>query len=163
MPNLSLNELKQIAKMRRIKGYKNMFQKRLLNALDESELTKSLNNAKIKNIKEDFNELRDRFLKPKIKEIRMSLYEIKNKNPSESELKEIEKSLFELEESLSKLKKYFDDDSISQLIEIITNQQKSKVLSMVITSNMKAMGIKTKIYQLKNILYDQTIFKRYNK
>ena len=81
-----------------------MFQKRLLNALDKSELTKSLNNAKIKNIKEDFNELRDRFLKPKIKEIRMSLYEIKNKNPSESELKEIEKNLFELEESLSKLK-----------------------------------------------------------
>ena len=104
-----------------------------------------------------------RFLKPKIKEIRKNLYEIRNKNLSESELKEIEKSLFELEESLSKLTKYFDDDSISQLIEIITNQQKSKVLSMVITSNMKAMGIKTKIYQLKNILYDQTIFKRYNK
>ena len=30
----------------------------------------NFNNAKIKKIREDFNELRDRFLKPKIKEIR---------------------------------------------------------------------------------------------
>ena len=110
MLNLSLNELKQIAKMRRIKGYKNMSKERLLNALDESESAKSLNNAKIEKIKEDFNKLRDRFLKPKIKEIRKNLYEIKNKNLSESELKEIEKNLFELEESLSKLKKYYDHD-----------------------------------------------------
>ena len=90
MLNLSLNELKPTAKMRRIKGYKNMSKERLLNALDESESAKSLNNAKIEKIKEDFNKLRDRFLKPKIKEIRKNLYEIKNKNLSESELKEIE-------------------------------------------------------------------------
>ena len=50
--------------------------------------------------------MRDRFLK----EIRKNLYEIKNKKLSESELKEIEKNLFELEESLSKLKKYYDYD-----------------------------------------------------
>ena len=50
--------------------------------------------------------MRDRFLK----EIRKNLYEIKNKKLSESELKEIEKNLFELEESLSKLKKYYDHD-----------------------------------------------------
>ena len=37
MPNLSLNELKQIMKMRRIKGYKSMSKERLLSALDESE------------------------------------------------------------------------------------------------------------------------------
>ena len=37
MPNLSLNELKQIAKMRHIKGYKSMSKERLLRALDESE------------------------------------------------------------------------------------------------------------------------------
>ena len=110
MPNLSLHELKQISKMRRIKGYKNMSKERLLNALDESESAKSLDNAKIEKIKEDFNKLRDRFLKPKIKEIRKNLYEIKNKKLSESELKEIEKNLFELEESLSKLKKYYDHD-----------------------------------------------------
>ena len=37
MPNLSLDELKQVAKMRRIKGYQSMSKKRLLSALDESE------------------------------------------------------------------------------------------------------------------------------
>ena len=96
--------------MRRIQGYKNMSKERLLNALDEPESAKSLDNAKIERIKEDFNKLRGRFLKPKIKEIRKKLHEIKNKNLSESELKEIGKNLLELEESLSKLKKYFDHD-----------------------------------------------------
>ena len=80
MPNLTLNGLKQVAKMRHIKGYNNMWKKRLLSVLDESE---SLDNAKIRKIKEDFNKLWDRFLKPKIKEIR-------NKNLSGSKTKEIE-------------------------------------------------------------------------
>ena len=69
-----------------------MSKERLLNALDESGSAKSLNNAKIKKIKEDFNKLRDRFLKPEIKEIRKSLYEIKNKKLSESELKRLHKT-----------------------------------------------------------------------
>ena len=93
MLNLSLNELKQIAKMRQIKGCKNMSKERLLSVLSELEPTKSkknLDNAKIKKIREDFNELRDRLLKPKIKEI--------------------EKNLFELEESLSRFRKYYDYD-----------------------------------------------------
>ena len=72
--------MKQIAKMRRIKGYNNMSKESLLSVLDESE---SLDNAKIRKIKEDFNKLWDRFLKPKIKEIR-------NKNLSGSKTKEIE-------------------------------------------------------------------------
>ena len=72
--------MKQIAKMRRIKGYNNMSKESLLSVLDESE---SLDNAKIRKIKEDFNKLWDRFLKPKIKEIR-------NKNLSGPKTKEIE-------------------------------------------------------------------------
>ena len=95
MPNLSLNELKQISKMRRIKGYKNMSKERILNALDESESAKSLDNDKIEKIKKDFNKLKNRFLKPKIREIRKNLYEIENKNLSESETEEIEKNLLE--------------------------------------------------------------------
>ena len=79
MPNLSLHELKQISKMRRIKGYKNMSKERLLNALDESESAKSLDNAKIKKIKEDFKSRRDRFLKLKIKKITKNLFEKKKK------------------------------------------------------------------------------------
>ena len=48
---------------------------------------------------------------PKIKEIRKSLYEIENKkNLSKSKIKEIEQNLIELEESLFKIKKYYDFD-----------------------------------------------------
>ena len=62
MPNLSLNELKQIATMRHIKNYKNMSKERLLSALEESESAangNNFNNARIKKIEEDFNKLRD--------------------------------------------------------------------------------------------------------
>ena len=117
MPNLSLNELKQIAKMRRIKNYKNMSKEKLLSALDESErnsIERSVNNFnhdRIKKIREDIDKLTDRFLKPKIKEIRRNLYEIENKkNLSKSKIKEIEQNLVELEESLFKLNMYYDYD-----------------------------------------------------
>ena len=73
MLNLSLNELKLIAKSRGIRGYKIISKERLLSALNESESAKSkknLDNAKIKKIREGFNKLKDRFLKLKIKEIR---------------------------------------------------------------------------------------------
>ena len=75
MSNLLLNEQKQIAKMRRIKNYKNMSKERLLSALDESESAESKNNfdnARIKKIKEDFNKLRYGFSKSKIKKIFMT-------------------------------------------------------------------------------------------
>ena len=115
MLNLSLNELKQITKMRRIKGYKSMPKEKLLSALDESiESTGSknnFNNARIKKIREDFNKSRDKLLKPKIKEIRRNLYEIENKkNLSKSKIKEIEQNVIELEESLFKLNMYYDYD-----------------------------------------------------
>ena len=57
MPNLTLNELKKIAKMRRIKNYKNMSKETLLSALDESESAVSGNNFD-KNIREDFNKIK---------------------------------------------------------------------------------------------------------
>ena len=41
MLNLSLNKLKQIAKMRRIKGNNNMSKERLLSVLSGSESTKN--------------------------------------------------------------------------------------------------------------------------
>ena len=76
-------------------------------------MKKNLDNARIKKIGEDFNKLKDRFLKPKIKEIRRNLYEIENKkNLSKSKIKEIEQNLIELEESLFKLNKYYDYDDI---------------------------------------------------
>ena len=65
--------------MGRIKGYKSMSNERLLSALGESESVGSesnFDNARIKKIREDLNKLRDRFLKPKIKEIRRNLSEM---------------------------------------------------------------------------------------
>ena len=62
MLNLSLNELKLIAKSRSIKGYKSMSKERLLSTLSKSESLQSgnnLDNAKIKKLIEDSNELRD--------------------------------------------------------------------------------------------------------
>ena len=66
MIKLSLNELKLIA---RIKSYKNMSKERLLSALNKTksvESDKNFDDARIEKIKKDFNELRDRFFKPKI-------------------------------------------------------------------------------------------------
>ena len=77
--NLLLYKLKLVAENRGINNYKNMSKKKLVSALSESESVKSLDNANVKKIREDFNELKDRFLKPKIKEIRKNLYEIENK------------------------------------------------------------------------------------
>ena len=114
MPNLSLNELKQIGKMRCIKNYKNMSKERLLSALDESELSEgkdNFHNTRIKKIKEDFNKLRYVFFKSKTREIRKNLYDIKNpKNISKSKIKEIEQNVIELEKGLFKLNKYYDYD-----------------------------------------------------
>ena len=126
MPNLSLNELKLIAKSRCIKGWKSMSKKTLLSALDESESAESKNNfdnARIKKIKEDLNKLTYVFSKSKTREIRKNLYEIKNpKNLSKSKIKEIEQNVIELEQSLFKLNKFYDyDDTEYQGIRDVAN------------------------------------------
>ena len=62
--------------------------------------------------KKDVSKLRHRFSKSKINKFRKSLYDIKaRKNLSAAEIKEIEKNLYELEESLFKLEKYHDYDA----------------------------------------------------
>ena len=114
--NLSLKELRLIAKSRGIKGYKSISKEKLLGALDDSELAESGNNfdnARIKKIREDFNKLRHRFLNPKTEEIKRHLYEIENKkNLSKSKIKRIEENLLDSEKSLFKFKKYYDYDDI---------------------------------------------------
>ena len=115
---LSSEELKAIAEIRGIKGYKSMSKNELLSALTPSKQAKkgkkpktSFSKAKIKKIRKEFNESRYKFSKLKTKEIRKELYEIENeKNPSESKIKEIERNLTGLEENLSKTKKYYDYD-----------------------------------------------------
>ena len=80
MSNLSQNELEKITKMRHIKSHKNMSREELLISLLKSkqsiaELRKSKdNNAEIEETKKFFNELRNRFLKEKIKRIRKKFH-----------------------------------------------------------------------------------------
>ena len=110
---LSSEELKAIAKIRGIKGYKIMSEYELLKSPSPSKLVekgkkpiKNFSKARIEKIRKEFNESRYKFSKIKIREIRKNLYEIENeKNPSESKIKEIERNLTELEENLSKTKK----------------------------------------------------------
>ena len=83
MPNvsLSLDDLRKLAKIKSIRGYKSMSEERLISSINESvkESEKNFDNERIKKIKKDFNKLRDLLSKPKIKEIRKDLYKIENK------------------------------------------------------------------------------------
>ena len=109
MINLSLNELKLIAKSKNIEDYKNKSENDLIKTLNKPKPKINLSKKKIKEIKKDFSRLIYRFSKSKINEFRRSLYNIKNqKNISTAEIKETEKNLLELGKSLSSLKKYYD-------------------------------------------------------
>ena len=98
MLNLSLDELKLVAKSKDIKGYKSISKERLLSALSELESVESKNSFDdkgLKKIREDFNELRDRISKPQINKIRKNLYGIKNpKSLSKQKIQEIEGKSF---------------------------------------------------------------------
>ena len=80
MTNLSLNELKLVAKSRHI-GYKEKSQKDLIKILSKSKPKISLPKKKLKEIRKYFSELkhrlRHRFFKSKINKFRRSLYNIK--------------------------------------------------------------------------------------
>ena len=58
MINLSLNELKLIAKSRNIKDYKNKSKNDLIKILSEPKPKINLSKKKIKETKKDFNKLR---------------------------------------------------------------------------------------------------------
>ena len=77
MVNLSLNELKLIAKSRSIKDYKNKSEEDLIKKLSEPKPKIRLSKKKIEEIQKDFNGLRQRFSKSKINKFRRSLYNIK--------------------------------------------------------------------------------------
>ena len=125
MTNLSLNELKLVAKSRDIIDYKEKSQKDLIKILSKSKPKVSLPKKKLKEIRKYFSELkhrlRHRFFKSKINKFRRSLYNIKIwKNLSTPEIKETKKNLLELEKSLDNLKNYYDyDDNKYQRIEVM--------------------------------------------
>ena len=83
--DLSTKELKVIAKIRGIKGYKSMSECELLSALTSSKPVKkgkkpktNFSKARIRKIRKEFNESRYKFSELKIKEIKENLYEIVN-------------------------------------------------------------------------------------
>ena len=90
MQNLSQNELEQIAKKQSIKKYKNMSKEELLISLLKSkqshaELYKSKsNNAGIEDTKKNFSEIRSKFKKSRVKEIRKEK-RLENENEKEKE------------------------------------------------------------------------------
>ena len=61
MINLSLNELKLIAKRRNINDFKNKSENDLIKVLSEPKPNINLSKRKIKKIKKDFSELRCSF------------------------------------------------------------------------------------------------------
>ena len=119
MQNRSQNELEQIAKMRRIKNYKNKLREKLLIALLKSDQSHAElcrikdNNAEIEETKKFFKQLRNRFSKEKMKKMRrkfrfresISKY-LKGleKKSSLTDKKQYTKKLKIAEESLKKLK-----------------------------------------------------------
>ena len=82
MLNLTLNELKLVAKRRGIKDYGNKSEDDLIKILSEPKTKTNLSKKKIRYIKKDFNKSKYRFSKSKIKEIRKNLCKIKKPKKS---------------------------------------------------------------------------------
>ena len=61
MINLSLDELKLVAKSRNIRDYENKSKKDLIKALSEPKLKIRINKKKLEEIRKYFNELRHEF------------------------------------------------------------------------------------------------------
>ena len=71
MLDLSLDELKLVAKSRGIKGYKSMSEESLLSALSKPKLIKSnFDNERLKKIREDLNKSKHKLFRSEIKEIK---------------------------------------------------------------------------------------------
>ena len=76
--NLSLNELKLIAEHRNISDYKNKSAKDLVIALRGSRPRLGITKDKLKDVKEDFYNLRHKFSKKDTDKYRKHFYDIKN-------------------------------------------------------------------------------------
>ena len=117
---LSLDELKLLAKKRDIKDYKNKPEKKkeyLIRTLSEPKTNISLSKKENRRHQKDVNKSRHIFSKSKIKQIRKSLYDIKNpKNLSKSKIKEVEKDLLEFE------KIFLSQKSIMIIIKMNTEE-----------------------------------------
>ena len=173
MLNRSTVELKAIAKIRGIKGYKGMSEDELLGALTSSKPVRkgekpktNFSEAKIDKFRKEFNESRHKFSKSQINEIRKNLYEIESENNLfESTIKDTEIILTELEENISKTKKYYDYDDIEykgirkikDLFDLSNDEDYYKPIITKAAFNNKyiqyeSKGDKGKNLSIKNIL-----------
>ena len=103
---------------RSVKDYKNKSEEDLIKLLSKPKSKTSISKKKIKEIKNDFSELRHRFSISKINNFRKSFYEIKNQiNLSAPEMRETEKSLIKFEKSLHDFKKHhnYDDNEYGKI------------------------------------------------
>ena len=100
--NLSLNELILIVEHRNISDYENKSAKDLIKALRGSRPRLGIKKNKLKEIKEDFYNLRHKFSKKDADKYRKLFYDIKNyRHLSELEIEEIRKKFNKLEKSLN--------------------------------------------------------------
>ena len=94
MINLSLDELKLVAKNRNITDYENKSEKDLIKVLSGPKTKIRIDKRKLEEIRKDFNELRYKFSKKEIDKYRKAFYDIKNyRYLSVSEIKEAKKIL----------------------------------------------------------------------
>ena len=103
---------------RSVRDYKNKYEEDLIKLLSKPKPKTSISKKKIKEIKNDFSELRHRFSISKINNFRKSFYEIKNQiNLSAPEMRETEKSLIKFEKSLHDFKKHhnYDDNEYGKI------------------------------------------------
>ena len=70
MINLSLDELKLVAKNRNIEGYENKSEDDLTKILSEPKPKTSISKMKLKEIEKDFRKLRHKFSKKEIDKLR---------------------------------------------------------------------------------------------
>ena len=82
MINLSLDEVKLVAKNRNIQGYENKSEEDLIKILSESKPKISISKRKLKEIEKDFRKLRHKFSNKEIDKFRKSFYNIKNHKKS---------------------------------------------------------------------------------
>ena len=102
--NLSLNELRLIAEHRNISDYENKSAKDLIKALTMPRPRLGIKKNKLKEIKEDFYNLRQKFSQKDADKYIKLFYDIKNyRHLSEVEIEEIRKNFNKLEKILKSL------------------------------------------------------------
>ena len=100
--NLSLNELRLIAEHRNISEYENKSAKDLIKALRVSRPRLGIKKNKLKEIIEDFYNLRHKFSKKDADKYRKVFHDIKNyRHLSEIEIEKIRKNFNKLDKSLN--------------------------------------------------------------